>query len=610
MESKQYDTDKLILHVYQKVYEKSDLDVEQIDYSKIVLDRFKFTDYNLDDIFSKTPIQYLGEFPTGIESKEHRWKRQGEFRSTTIRIIPYSDKLELTSITNPVNVHQIIKTLLSELVTSEKTLNLILPIINVDVTGKDLMEYEKVKNYINPHQIYSVQLTEKFYSMRTLEQFFKDYPTTPQTLFSIIHQLVDTFYHIIITYPKFRNNQLFPHLIDCYLMSKDNQIIPQIKISNHYLSKIDLFVENKQISMVDTAINNVYADLYQMFNYMWNHMQTVIKQSSLLGQIFDHILPPSIRSDGTHLSVDKWNQLSEDVQFQLSPKNLRNYLNQVDGMKPYPTNVSYYDTTNINEDGIFAKYKRNHDEYSDTEISSENEKRKKYTMDKDMSKNRRQRKEEIYRPSQKDKSDSDDFRQKSEKFKRSSDNFKISEGILEQKNERIKTYRGSRNINNYQFNDFNNGNSLRIEKPVIQEQGQGQYINSIGQLFGKGVNDYQSMPPYQPSQPYLVPETGANFNPLMTNYQPAAVPSSDNDAMYRYLSAYQSTQQPSDQNNIAQMLGQMGNQQMIPQNNTPMILPQSQLTVPQLNQASSVYQNMPVQTGGNNPGFFFQQPIN
>ena len=133
--------DEIILKLYNAVYSKGGkYTTKFFDVSSLKMLRFKLSDYNLDTIFDKTKIQLVGEFPTGMIDNnnkiinEIRFKRRGETHGSTLRIVPYVNADNLDDMDNPINVNQIIRTLLSELVGNDRTNNILLPLVNVDVS--------------------------------------------------------------------------------------------------------------------------------------------------------------------------------------------------------------------------------------------------------------------------------------------------------------------------------------------------------------------------------------------------------------------------------------------------------------------------------------------
>ena len=325
--------DEPIRAVYDAFYARTNkYKPKFIDTSDLVIERFKLSDYNLDDIFDKTKIQYVGEFPTGIMengvSINQLWfKRKGETHMSTIRIIPYENKETINNMDNPINVNQVLKTLLSELVFNERTRGILLPILNVDVIGSDLMVYDKVRQYIDPKKYYSVEITEKFYSLTTLDNFIKDNILDSRVLKSIIYQAVDILYQITSSYSKFRYNQMFPETIDCYLKTTDGVNIPELKLSDFFLAEIGELIPNGYVNsdvINIPLIESEYSDLYQLLNYMWTHLNTDIKKYPDLVSLFDIILPKKIRSSEKYLSLEIWDKLSDEEKFDLRIKNIRN----------------------------------------------------------------------------------------------------------------------------------------------------------------------------------------------------------------------------------------------------------------------------------------------
>ncbi|AGD92409.1 hypothetical protein LBA_00491 [Megavirus lba] len=324
-----YQLDGLIANVYDAFYTKiNNYKIKFIDVENSKLDRFKMSDYNLDIVFNK--IIYRGTYPTGIVIKgnnieEIHFKRLGETHASTIRIVPYIDVEKIDDKMDPINVNQIMKTVLSELVAAEKTNGVLLPIINIDVSGSDLLVYDQVAQYINPKLYYSLQITEKYYKLITLDDFFKNYALESKILKSIIYQAIDVLYQINISYPEFRYNQLVPDKIDCYLKKYNDITVPQIKLSYFYLSNIKDLVNNEQVDKLKIPyIDSPYSDLYQLLNYMWNNIHIEIQKYPEIIKIFDTLLPEKIRSNESYLTQEIWDLLDDSEKFNLTIKNIKN----------------------------------------------------------------------------------------------------------------------------------------------------------------------------------------------------------------------------------------------------------------------------------------------
>jgi hypothetical protein len=317
-----YQLDDLVNDLERAVYQKSqDYRVQLMDISELKMERFKLSDYPLDKII-EGQIQFLEELDTGYQHiPEMVFKRQGK-TAFGIRLVAYPDKNEPDRMSSPINVNQIIRTLLSELVVTNKTENILLPIINIDVPGPKLEKYSVFKPYVDPTKYYSLQLTERFHSMITLDKFLEEYTLDAQIILSIISQVTDLLYQINLVYPKFRCNQLFPELIDCYLKEERGVIYPQLKVGHFYLSTIDGLVSNEYLRTLDIFQEEAYGDLYSFLNSLWTKIGQEISKYPDVANIFKEILPESIRGN-RYLDRNKWMSLNESVREQLNIRNIR-----------------------------------------------------------------------------------------------------------------------------------------------------------------------------------------------------------------------------------------------------------------------------------------------
>ena len=570
-----YQLDELINDLYSAIYSKSPgFKVKYIDTSDLKMNRFKMSDYDLDMIFEKTKIQLSGEFLTGLFLKDNEpvkqiaFKRQGETHQTMIRIIEYFDKDSVTNINNPVNVNQVIRTLLSELVVSDKTNNILLPIINVDVIGTDLSEYEKVEKYIDKKKFYSIEITEKFYKYTTLENFLQQYPVDDHIIKTILFQVIDVLYQINQVYPGFHHNQLFPEMIGCYLKTKGDTIYPEIKLDNFFLSEIDEIISNDIVKKykIPYINNHPYADLYQFLNYFWNNDKIDLKKYPKLIKIFDEILPAKLRSTDKFLESKKWDSLSDDEKNSLKIKNIRNHqfflgdnllvtsnfvennannspsdvdtLNFQNNMKRVDQTIT--STDNISPEKISSEelsipiIKKKTDKIpklSCDEPSEADDENKKYSnIDIDTMKNHKKDKKNI-------NSESNMSDEKTEEDKPTRIDSKIiivSESDKPEKKKskhtslkRVKkAYHGTRHIISKEPIGSIPDNKT-ITAPFRQEQninvnGVPSRINSIGALFGTNSNDYnrQSQQPYQ----FDISQYASQISPNQYNVHQTQIP--------------------------------------------------------------------------------------
>ena len=309
--------------------------IAKIDVKSYQLGWAKLEDYSLDDVFTKTRIQYLGSYPTGIPDVNQLWfKRQGTIDMSTIRITPYANDKAVNNIRDPVNVNQILLQVLSELVLQKRTNNVLLPIINVDVKGIDLQEFDKVVPRLKPssdlspsrsrldslqvkpyitNAIYSISITERYYSLIPLSKFIEDNELTEDVLRSMIYQVIDVVKQITSVYPKFRYNQMVPEMIDCYVKKNGDVVYPLIKLSRFYLAEIKGLFDNVS---APSFVESNYSDIYQFLRYMWDHMKVDIDKYPNVVQFFDRAYPEEIRSDDPDLSSFDVNKIRDDPFFK------------------------------------------------------------------------------------------------------------------------------------------------------------------------------------------------------------------------------------------------------------------------------------------------------
>lgn len=333
-----YHIDTLIHSIYDKVYGSGKYVIKLIDITHLSLDRFKLSDYDLDTIFEKKQIILEGDYSTYVRTDAKKldteisqiyFKRKASYPSEiNIRIVPYISKDGINNMSDPMNVNQIMRTLLSELVVTGKTTNLLLPIINIDVTGDDLVKYNFVDGLIDQKKYYSIELTEKFFKMSTLEEFIKEEKITEVTLLSIIYQIVDVLLHITMTYPGFKHFKVLPDTIDCYYKAHNGITYPEIKIGNFFLATITDLIPNNYLEKLNLPhLSNPYSEIYQFTNHLWNHHRLDIEKYSILLHVFDYILPKKIRSgENEYLTNELWNSLSGEEKEKLNIRGIKNFM--------------------------------------------------------------------------------------------------------------------------------------------------------------------------------------------------------------------------------------------------------------------------------------------
>src|SRR5207244_2183090 len=96
------DVDELLSELHTYISGGQELfDVVLIDTSELNFERFKFKDFDLDNIFSKSKIAVVDDQPTGLDGiRQICVKRKGALWHSMVRIIPYSDDTAVNDLTD------------------------------------------------------------------------------------------------------------------------------------------------------------------------------------------------------------------------------------------------------------------------------------------------------------------------------------------------------------------------------------------------------------------------------------------------------------------------------------------------------------------------------
>lgn len=334
-------------------------EITKISLSNLDLKRFKFESYDLKSIFNVEKLEFTRKFISGIENSDKNvtvldFLRLDQNIKTGIQIIAYANKNNMNDISNPININQILKTLFSKIVLENDFRQSLLPIINVDVKGSDLQEFEIVKPYINKDKYYSIQITERFYKFSTLEEFLNEYPMNNIILINILFDCLRIIIMIEKYYKNFRYNQFFPQSLYCYYRpyKVNDSYIPEIKLGDYYLSTLDNIFNNPFASDIP-FIDSSYSDLYQLLNYLFNKYNKIIIQDEKMREIYDIFLPEKIRSKNKYLQIELWDSLTENEQNNLIPTNLNKILEKI-------SNEKKYNQKRINGIQVHPNYKKYH----------------------------------------------------------------------------------------------------------------------------------------------------------------------------------------------------------------------------------------------------------
>lgn len=318
------DYDSLLTAIYRLVYDDA-TEAEKPRRGYLAetipppLARVKTTEYQLDTIFTEG-TQILDRPETGIYRGQEpvsmiRLVREGEPFKSMIHLVPYPSPEAAEDTSDPVVVAQICRLLVSDLVIHGTTDHSLLPVVNIDVSGRGLSAYPLLKDHVDPRRYYSVQTLEKYWGTINLNTYLHRHRMTESLCRSLIYQCLSYLRAVNDRYPGFRHGYLVPEAFDCYTRRQHGQGCPEIRVWNYYHSQIPGRLPNT------AAPENIgaggYSDLYQMLNYLWKSYQSEIKNSESLTRLFDELLPMQIRGPGEHLSAEDWESLGSDLQARL-----------------------------------------------------------------------------------------------------------------------------------------------------------------------------------------------------------------------------------------------------------------------------------------------------
>lgn len=327
MHPKLWNVDEILSDNYRFLYlGQKDYKTQFIDTDNLKLERFKFSKYNYPLLFKN--ISHISKFEFPITKKNkievNQFKRKGEIYNCILEIVKYPNENAVNDITNPINVNQIFKTLLSEFIIKDRTRNIIIPILNTDISGSELKKYVPELE-IDEKSTYSVQVIEKYGKIMRLSDFMKNNKELDISVIKyILYQVIDCITKINETYPGFHYNNMDFDSLDCYIIKYENMYVPEIKLSYFYFSEIEKIIKNSAISEVDMKYYNVpYCDIFYFFKDFYRLYFDRIQTNEEAIKFFERFFPNKIR-DAEFFNEETWNLLTESEKSYLNIRSIRN----------------------------------------------------------------------------------------------------------------------------------------------------------------------------------------------------------------------------------------------------------------------------------------------
>jgi len=299
-------------------------DIEKIQLGKIKIDDIKI-------ISSDESIQLLKEVVDGklsfISYDNNNeiiyLKRFSDSFPVIIKICTYKD--DVNNLVNFSNNDALFSYILSQLVINKKTKNILLPIINFDIsfekiepllknlpiykTIKDKVEYNEIKN------ILSVRIREQFTQSKILKEYLMDNICEHNKL---LFQLIHTLALIQKEFPGFRHNNLTVNNVLVYINKNPEDLtyefgngkwilkenIFTIKITNFEKATLPKYygVQNQRDTDVPyiTEVNE-YFDLHTFLNSLTDKSTSLEKNLSNCRletkKFIDKVLPNNVRTN-------------------------------------------------------------------------------------------------------------------------------------------------------------------------------------------------------------------------------------------------------------------------------------------------------------------------
>ena len=314
------DVDFCINTLYDFVYSKKSnkcYKIKYIQHKNIqLIDIKKQPNFNYDDILKNTDIKYIGK-----NFDRYIFKRYSDTFPVMLRIGIYNEKNDNLSDTGRRElVNMKIPFILSELALTNNLKFLLFPIMNFDITFKDLIKINptvsnilKKDNIPKNAQLY-VQILEHYFKLYTLQKYIEENIKS----FTIKHwkililQILYSLHIIVQKYTTFRHNKLDLNSVYVYKkkITPDNKIynilgkeyiIPnlgfEIKITNFDNSNIKDIVDNTDTDKIN---ENLYYDMHYILYSLIDIIDKLVIGEKItipeeLNKFFNMVIPKQYR---------------------------------------------------------------------------------------------------------------------------------------------------------------------------------------------------------------------------------------------------------------------------------------------------------------------------
>jgi hypothetical protein len=293
----------------------------------------------------------------------------------------YNKNDDLNKINN--NKDALFSYLLSSLLLQKKTIHILCPIINIDISFEQMLDilkpYSIFKNIINDiesnniQNMLSLNVKEGFYQSKILSDYIKNKKCSIKFLF---FQVIHTILTIQKNYKNFKHNKLNINNILIYLKEQDSNNFNiysydnkkyylqdcdfDIKIFNFKHSYLPSINDLKDSTVPNYNKNNNYSDIHYFFNtLLYEHNLEIDKNNKELVEFLDFVIPKKLRGKGKNNYYLEENKEFVKVDKILEHKYFKNLLNKKSISNYMETNKYYFGNRKLSKEKKEKKLVRN-----------------------------------------------------------------------------------------------------------------------------------------------------------------------------------------------------------------------------------------------------------
>ncbi len=327
------DLDFLVNTLYDYTYNKDKTDkcykIESIVKKNIKIDDIKKgDDYDYEQVFKNL------KFIDFVNNKILLKRSSGESHPVNIKISMYPNNINRNALDIGQNYGIGIKYILSEYVLNEINPYVILPILNFDISLKDIKKYSEIyvliKKYFNELEegsYFLVEIEEHYHKQLTLRQFIKENKIDKEIIRSLLFQVLYGLAKINEKLKNFRHNNLNLDSIYVYITDKTNNnkfnigdtifniddMGFEIKITDFENSNTSDYLNNKT---TNKKLDNPYYDIHYILHDLYRELEKINKSEEFKEIFMDELV------NEKYQNIDKDNFELDEEYFEATTVNV------------------------------------------------------------------------------------------------------------------------------------------------------------------------------------------------------------------------------------------------------------------------------------------------